>query len=359
MSLHFHPLVIKQIDRETPDCISVLFVVPEHLAETFRFVPGQNVTLRKQLHNNDVRRSYSICSTPSNGLRVAIKKTADGYFSKFANETLQPGDTLDVMPPTGRFTLHGANHDHQHYVAVAAGSGITPVFSIIAHTLETQPGSRFTLIYGNRTRASIIFKEQLEALKNRYMNRFAIYHVLSGEKTDAELFSGRIDVQKCGSFNKLINWKQQDEYFLCGPEQMVLSVKDFLAQQDVAESKIHYELFTVPGAKKIAAQSETSSNHTDAAAVADVSVRLDAISFNFSLGYEGESILDAAMRQGADLPFSCKGGVCATCKARLVSGAVHLDENFALEPDELAAGFILTCQAHPRTSSVVVDFDLR
>jgi ring-1,2-phenylacetyl-CoA epoxidase subunit PaaE len=283
----------------------------------------------------------------------------DGLFSGFANNLLKPGDILEILPPSGRFftTLHP---DHQkHYLAFAAGSGITPILSIIKTTLAAEPGSSFTLVYGNRNRASIIFKEQLEALKNRYTTRFVLHHILSREKTDAAVNYGRIDTAKTAQLGeKLVNIKGMDEIFLCGPEEMIFSVKEGLEQQGVDSKKIHFELFSTPGQRsgiKPSAAALAGSAATGKAS--KVTVKLDGISFDFDLPYHGKAILDAALAQGADLPYACKGGVCCTCRARLTAGEVVMDNNYALEPDEVKAGFILTCQSHPRSEKVMIDFD--
>ncbi|MBS1565572.1 MAG: phenylacetate-CoA oxygenase/reductase subunit PaaK [Bacteroidetes bacterium] len=360
MATHFHALRVKDVHIETSDCVSIAFDIPEDLRPAFHFTQGQNITLRAVLDGQEVRRSYSICSAPSdNELRVAVKKVDKGLFSTFANHTLKTGDTLEIMPPSGRFytTLNPAHK--KNYLAFAAGSGITPILSIIKTTLATEPNSSFTLVYGNRNRASIIFREQLEALKNRYTTRFVLHHVLSREKTDAPINHGRIDREKCNDLGrKLIDVAGMDEIFLCGPEEMIFSVKEGLEQQGVPSSKIHFELFTTPGQKK---QGTGTASSADASAVAGktsrVTVKLDGISFDFDLPYNGLPILDAALQQGADLPYACKGGVCCTCRARLTSGEVEMDTNYALEPDELKEGFILTCQSHPRTEKVTIDFD--
>lgn len=360
MATHFHALRIKDVCVETPDCVSIAFDIPEDLKQEFRFTQGQNVTLRTVLDGQEVRRSYSICSAPAdNELRVAVKKVDKGLFSTFANQALKTGDTIEILPPSGRFftSLHPAHK--KNYLAFAAGSGITPILSIIKTTLATEPLSSFTLVYGNRNRASIIFREQLEALKNRYTTRFVLHHVLSREKTDAPINYGRIDREKCTQLGaKLVDIKGMDEIFLCGPEEMIFSVKEGLEQQGIAPSKIHFELFTTPGQKKaVMAGGVNADTTTITGKTSQVTVKLDGIAFDFDLSYNGLAILDAALQQGADLPFACKGGVCATCRAKLVEGEVEMDNNYALEPEELKEGFILTCQSHPRTERVRVDFD--
>jgi ring-1,2-phenylacetyl-CoA epoxidase subunit PaaE len=357
MSTHFYPLIVKDIRKETADCVSVAFEVPEAHAALFQYQAGQYITLRANINGAEIRRSYSICSSPLDGeLRVAIKKVAKGIFSTYANEQLKKGDTIEVMSPNGRFFTALDAKQHKHYVAFAAGSGITPIMAIIKTTLQTEPHSTFTLVYGNKNRHSIIFKEALEGLKNKYMQRFSLLHILSREKADTPLNSGRIDALKCESlFNKTISI-HADEYFICGPEAMIHSVKNYLETKGVDRKKIHVELFTA--AKKVAAKQETTTT-TNAVAMSTITVKLDGSSFDFDLAFDGNSILDAAMQQGADLPYACKGGVCCTCKAKLIAGEVEMDVNWGLEPEEVEQGFILTCQSHPKTAKVVVDFDAR
>ena len=362
MATHFHALRIKDICKETAECVSIAFEIPEALKPEFLFTQGQNITLKTTLNGQEIRRSYSICSgIADNELRVAVKKVDNGLFSTFANKKLQAGDTIEILPPSGRFftTLHAANK--KNYLAFAAGSGITPILSIIKTTLATEPQSSFTLVYGNRNRASIIFKEQLEALKNRFTARFVLHHILSREKTDAAINHGRINKEKCLQLGeKLVDLTGMDEVFICGPEEMIFSVKEGLEQKGVSSHRIHFELFTTPGQKTGGAS--TGGSTTTAAPtgkISKVTVKLDGIAFDFDLPYNSDAILDAALQQGADLPFACKGGVCATCRARLVEGQVEMDNNYALEPEEVKAGFILTCQSHPRSEKVVVDFDTR
>lgn len=359
MSLHFHPLRIKDIRRETNECVSIAFAIPEALESAFAFKPGQNITLKAIIDGEEIRRSYSICSSPAEReLRIAIKAVPNGRFSQFANTHLKKGDQLEVLPPTGKFNV-AINPSHKkQYLAFAAGSGITPILSIIKTILSSEANSAVTLVYGNRSRSSIIFREALEGLKNKYLNRFRILHVLSRERTDAAVNYGRIDAAKCRELSPaLIDWPAIDDYFICGPSEMIFSVRDYLLEQGVEASRIHIELFNTPTQTINIAHPATVGGDTDQTAA--VTIRLDGISFPFELTYTGSSILDAALQQGADLPYACKGGVCATCRAKLVEGDVKMDQNFALEPDELAAGFILTCQAHPRSKAIIIDYDIR
>lgn len=351
----FHSLTVKDIRRETADCVSVAFKVPESLQETFTFTQGQYITLRTQLEGEEVRRSYSLCVSPlDKELRVAIKEVPGGRFSTFANQQLQVGDTLEVMPPEGRFFTPLQRGQTKHYAAFAAGSGITPVFSIMKTVLETEPNSRFTLFYGNQRTETIIFREAIEALKNIYLQRLSVYYLLSKEHTGSDLFSGRIDRDRCRTFTeRLIPVGSVDEFFLCGPEEMTLGVRDELRAQGVARENIHLELFgTNMGKRKKKQRTIAATGYS-----ADVSIQLDGNAFSFLMTDPDESVLDAALRNGADLPFACKGGVCCTCRAKVEEGKADMDVNYALEPDEVAAGFILTCQAHPSTNKLVVNFD--
>ncbi len=358
--IHFHSLRIKKVEKETEDCVSIEFDVPAELKETFQFKQGQNLTIKKTLNGEELRRNYSICTSPfDNKLKVAVKKVEGGMFSTYANEELKAGDVLDVLPPTGKFHTELDPSKKKRYVAFAAGSGITPLLSIIKTTLLTEPLSEFTLVYGNRTKNSIIFKEELEAIKDKFIHRFRVYHILSREKTDAAINYGRIDTDKLDLlFSKVIDINKCDDFFLCGPEEMIFCIKGYLAGKGAADNKVHFELFTVPGQKQSTVNRQPSTAD-DSGPKAKVSVKLDGVLFDFDLALEGQSILDAALKQGADLPYACKGGVCTTCKAKLMQGEVTMDVNWGLEPDEIEAGYILTCQAHPKTEKVVVDFDAR
>jgi len=360
MAVHFHPLKIKKIRKETPDCVSLVFEVPAILQEEFRFEQGQNITLKKVIDGEELRRSYSICAAPfENELKVAVKKLEGGKFSSYANDILKEGDELDVLPPTGKFNTRLDPLNRKQYLAFVAGSGITPLLSIIKTTLQSEPGSSFTLVYGNRSRSSIVFFEELEGLKNRYLHRFNLINVLSREKTDAPLNFGRIDENKLKDLSKMIRYETMDDFFVCGPEDMIFCVKDFLEKAGVDKKKIHFELFTTPGQKKMAVDSRQSAVD-DSGPKSKITIKLDGRSFDFYLPFSSDtSILDAALKQGADLPFACKGGVCCTCKARLLEGEVDMDVNWGLEHEEVEQGYILTCQSHPKTEKVVVDFDVK
>lgn len=359
MAVHFHTLKVKDVIKETPDCVSVSFEIPEALADDFQYREGQNITLRKDMDGVEVRRSYSICMAPHEHLlRVAIKKVDHGLFSQFANDHLKAGDTLEVMPPTGKFNARLNKTANGNYLAIAAGSGITPIISIIKHSLQEQPNSNFTLIYSNKSRSSIIFFEELEGLKNKYMKRFNYINLLSREKTDSDIFYGRINDAKLAALDKLVAFDSFDEIYLCGPETLIFSASDFLQNRGINKKNIHFELFNTPGVE-LEVKTTVVTETADLGPVSNVTLQLDGRSFAFDLPYKGKSILDAALQLGADLPFACKGGVCATCKAKLIDGKVKMDVNYALEPEEIEQGYILACQSHPTTEKVTVDFDIK
>ena len=360
MSIHFHKLAIKEVNKETSDCVSVLFDVPENLKKEFRFKQGQSLTVRTTINGEEVRRTYSICSTPvENKWRVAIKKVDGGLFSSFANDQLKKGDVLEVMPPVGKFYVELNPANKKNYLAIAAGSGITPILSIIKTTLHTEPKSNFTLVYGNRSRSSIIFFEELEGLKNKYLQRFNFINILSRERTDASINFGRIDKEKLNDLSKLVDYSLIDETFICGPEEMIFTTKEFLEAKGIDKKKIHFELFTSPGQK----QQVPGTRHTptdDKGPKSKITIKLDGRSFDFDLSLTSDTtILDAALKQGADLPYACKGGMCCTCKAKLLEGEVAMDVHWGLEEEEVEQGYILTCQSHPKTEKVVVDFDVK
>jgi ring-1,2-phenylacetyl-CoA epoxidase subunit PaaE len=355
LALHFHKLKVKDISHETNDCVSIAFDIPNALEKEFFFKQGQNITIKLIMDGEEIRRSYSICNSPfDNELRVAIKKVINGAFSTFANEKMKMGDVLEVLPPTGTFFTEVNISNKKNYVFFAAGSGITPVISIIKTILFIEPESTVALVYGNKNVSSIIFKEQLEALKDKHLQRFSVYHILSRERTEADINYGRIDAEKCKQFSKLIDFISIDEFFICGPEKMIFTIKEFLEINGVNKNKIHFELFTTPARKNTKIYSSLKTPVDDGS---EITVKLDGRSFNFKLDYNSNNILDAALAQGADLPFACKGGVCCTCKARLMEGEIEMEVNYGLEPDEVKAGYILTCQSHPRSKKVVVDFD--
>jgi len=354
----FHPLTVSDIRRETADCVSVAFHIPADLKESYQFVPGQYLTLRTTIAGEDIRRSYSISSGVNDGeCRVAIKKVDEGVFSTWANDVLKVGDEMQVMMPMGNFTTAISPERKKHYLLFAAGSGITPVISIAKSVLETEKESEVSLIYGNRWFSSIIFRDQLEDMKDKYLGRFRVFHVLSAEPNDIELFHGRIDSGKIEGFCKgFINAETVNEVFVCGPEPMIRSVRETMSKLGVADENIHFELFASPG--QSAPKAATKQEEKKATGkVSQVSVIYDGQQVDFAMPIDGTPILDAAQRHGLDIPFSCKGGMCCTCRAHISEGKTEMKVNYALEPGEVEAGFVLTCQAHPISERVIVDFD--
>lgn len=360
MSPHFHSLAIRSIQTETSDCISLTLEVPPTLHETFLYLPGQYLTFRAGIEGEEVRRSYSLCSAPhENHLTVAIKKIEGGQFSNYAHQALQPGNQIDVMAPMGKFHPNLSPANQKHYLAIAAGSGITPILSILKSVLHTEPNSRFTLVYGNRDRQSIIFFEELEGWKNKHLGRLQLIHVLSRERTDSTINEGRIDADKLQQLKSLIDYSSVDDCFLCGPEALIESARQNLPTLGIDTHKIHFELFTT--AKQQAQQRKVATPVQETnSPQSSVTLRVDGRSVDIKIPKNGDqTILDAALHQGADLPYACKGGMCCTCKAKLLEGAVNMDIRWGLEDEEVAQGYILTCQAIPTTDKLVVDFDAK
>ena len=351
----FHLLAVTALERITDDAVAITFDVPEELREEYRFLPGQHLSLRCTIAGDDVRRNYSICSpATSRQLRVGVKRIPGGVFSSFALERLRVGDTLEVLTPTGRFhtPLHPGHA--KHYGAVAAGSGITPILSILATALEVEPDSRATLVYANRTTRSIMFLDELEDLKNRYLDRFQVLHVLSGEAREAGLLSGRLDAPRFDTLVDTLVPPDVDDWFLCGPLELTDLVRDRLVARGVGPHHIHRELFHVDTQPTLAPRPAPSR---EAATGAEVTVVLNGRSSSFAVQPGAETILDAALRLRPDAPYACKNGVCGTCRAKVVDGRVEMAQNFALEEDELERGYVLACQAYPATAQVVLEFD--
>jgi ring-1,2-phenylacetyl-CoA epoxidase subunit PaaE len=353
----FHELRVGAVDRLTDDAVAVTFQVPDELQEAFTFQAGQHLTVRRLVDGVDVRRSYSICSPPAElartgRLRIGVKQVSGGAFSTYA-QSLHEGDAVDVLPPLGHFTTAFDPTRSRHYTALVAGSGITPVLSLVATALATEPESRFTLVYGNRYARSVMFAEELADLKDRYPTRLHVVHVLSREPQDADLLSGRIDVDRLERLlDRLVPADSVDEWFLCGPYGMVIDAKAVLGGRGVPDDRIHTELFHVEDAPVEKRAPETEVDRKDA----EVTILLDGRESTFTMRRD-ERVLDAALRVRAELPYACKGGVCSTCRAKLVEGEVTMARNFALEPDELAAGYVLTCQSSPVTDQLKVDYD--
>ncbi len=358
--MNFHSLEVARVEPETADSVRVTLDVPARLAPQYRFTPGQYLTFEHHIDADPVRRSYSICSIPGEPLQVGIKLQPGGRFSTFANRALCAGDRLDVATPEGRFTLANANAPGVSYFCIAAGSGITPVLSIIRATLQDNPTSRVALLYGNKTSASMMFRHDLLALKNRYLDRFHMIPVFSEELQDNELFNGRINNAKGAEFiQRLLPLDGFDEFYLCGPESMVSEVTRGLRGEGVAARHIHYELFSASAddaAQRMRRHRRRARRYGSDAA--RVSVRLNGTRHFFDLEYNGENLLDRASARGLDVPYSCKDGVCATCKARVLEGRVEMDVNHALSEQEVADGFVLTCQSHPVSAEVALDFDV-
>lgn len=353
----FHKLRVRDVRRETEDTVSVAFDVPTELQDEYNFIQGQYLTFKLDINGEQIRRNYSICTSPlDNDLRVAIKKVEGGLFSTYANEKLNVGDELEVMTPLGRFYTEINPENEKHYVAFAAGSGITPVMAHMKTVLAKEPKSEFTLIYGNKNTGSIIFREEIEDLKNVYMERLRVFHVLSREANEYPFLQGHINGEKCDTFFKyFIQPEGIDEVFICGPAPMIDAVRDAMESAGVDRKNVHFELFASP---QQLAERKGEKVHTGRENIkAKVTIILDGMATEFDMQSEDTNILDVALKNGADLPFACKGGVCATCRAKLDSGEVAMDVNYSLEPDEVERGFILTCQAHPTTEEVTVNFD--
>lgn len=354
----FHELRIADIRRETRDTVSLAFEVPESLSEHYRYQAGQHLALRTWIDGEEVMRTYSICTgVQDSELRVAIKRQPHGRFSSFANEALDVGQTLEVMEPMGHFSVSPDAERPRHHLAFAAGSGITPVISILRTVLAAEPRSRFTLVYGNRNAGAMIFREQLEDLKNEYMDRFNMLNVMSREQTDIDLFHGHIGAEKCDAL--LEHWigaDDIDECYICGPEPMIHAVRGSLEAHGIAPERIHFELFTAPGESERRHQARKEDRDADHS-VTSVTVLADGRQTQFDLPRNTDPILEGGLAAGADLPFSCKGGVCSTCRAKVLEGEVEMDVHYALEDYEIEAGYVLTCQSYPLTEKVVVSYD--
>ncbi len=352
----FYPLTITHIKKDTRDSVVLTLMPPKEVAGEFNFIQGQYLTFRKEFAGEDLRRSYSICSGVNDkALRVAIKKVDGGWFSTWANEDLKIGDTLDAMPPNGKFYAHIEPKISKHYLAFAIGSGITPILSIIKTVLDDEPLSSFTLVYGNRSANTIMFKEELDDLKNTYMERFSLLHILKNDAGDIDLFNGRIDQEKCDRlFATWIDVKQADIAFICGPESMMLTVRDSLKSHGMDEKNIKFELFASVRPKQARAKSDVN---IDGEKKVKATIILDGTTRIIQMPAKDMSVLEAAIENKIDVPFSCRAGVCSTCSAKVVKGEVEMTSNYGLEDYEVERGLVLTCQSFPLTDEIIIDYD--
>ena len=352
----FHSLSVSDVQPVTRDAVAVCFDVPEHLHEAFSYTQGQYLTLRTAIDGQELRRSYSICSAVQDKrLRVAIKRVAGGAFSNWAAENLLPGTFIEVMPPQGHFHIPLAPQSARHIVAFASGSGITPVLSIIKTTLLAEPHTSVTLVYGNRSSSGVMFKEELEDLKDRYLGRFNLVWIMSRESQEIPLFSGRIDYEKCSQL--LTHWIDPagiDAAFICGPEDMMLATSKALQDMGLEKSRIKVELF---GTNILAGKERALRAPAQGHDMCEVEIVLDGTRRSFTMKKNQDNVVDAGLKAGLEMPYSCKGGVCSTCRAKVIQGEVDMDASFALEDYEVARGFVLCCQSYPVTDKLVIDFD--
>jgi len=354
----FHDLTVRDVVEEAPDAVRIALDVPSELKDEYGYMQGQHLTLRTEIDGEDIRRSYSICtSVAENDLQVVVRHLPGGRFSGYIRDRLKPGDSLSVFPPTGHFYVPLDPGNARHYVAFAAGAGITPIMSIIKTTLETEPDSRFTLLYGNRSGETTIFRSAISTLKNRYMTRFAFYHFLSRQEQEVGFFNGRLDGDKTRDIlARLVSPAQIDEAFICGPDSMIEAVREALETAGVDPAHIHDERFTNQGqvGSDAARDRPRPVGKVDAG---DIRLLMDGTEHSIPYDPKMGTVLEAAEAAGLEAPFSCRAGVCTTCRARLKEGEVEMDVNYGLEPDEVEQGYILTCQAVPKTRNLVISFD--
>jgi ring-1,2-phenylacetyl-CoA epoxidase subunit PaaE len=353
----FYPLTVADVHKETRDSVVLTLKVPPEHKEEFRFHQGQYLTFRTKIDGEEIRRSYSICAAvQDDNLRVGIKKVPGGRFSTWVNEHVAAGDVVEAMPPMGSFFVPLDPANRKHYVAFAGGSGITPVLGIIKTTLLTEPDSAFTLFYGNRASSTIMFREELEDIKNNNLGRFQLVHILDREKQDVELFNGILNREKCDQLLKhWVNAADIDTAFICGPEAMMLQVSEALQAAGLDKRQIKFELFSTQGQKGPRAAQPQAASKMENACHATIVIDGRARTFDMQKGHK--TVLDAALDEGLEVPYACKGGVCSTCRALLSEGEVDMDTNFALEDYEVQRGYILTCQSYPVTDKILVDFD--
>ncbi len=352
-----HPLRVSEIKNETNDTVSIVFDLPANLTNDFKFTQGQYLTLEALINGVKVRRAYSLCSSANSGiLRVAVKKVTDGVFSSFATERLKVGDVIDVMPPMGTFFTPLDPLQKKKYLAIAAGSGITPILSILKTSLETEKESTFTLLYVNKDSQNIIFKDELEDLKNLYLDRLSIYHFFTRENTEYELYNGRLNRSKMETlFDKMIDPSSLSECFFCGPEELVTEMENVFRDQGFSEDNLHSELFTK---KKGEAAPVKKSEEVVSANGHQITIIMDGDEYTLSMDKSSDFIVDAAINEDIDIPYSCQAGVCSTCKAKVISGEVIMSDDHTLDDDEVEAGFVLTCICTPKTEKIVLDYDV-
>jgi ring-1,2-phenylacetyl-CoA epoxidase subunit PaaE len=357
VNAQFHSLKIAEVRRETADSVSIRLEIPETLKSAFAFKAGQHLTLRRNFEGEDLRRNYSVCVAPhENEIRIAVKQMPGGRFSSWVNSTLAAGDVIDVLPAMGRFVLPANAEASSYYVALAGGSGITPIISILKTGLQENPRARFTLLYGNRDSQSIMFLEELAGLKNRYLDRLEIYHFLENEAEEIELFNGRLDRTKCDAvFSSLVDVKSADAFFICGPGPMMDAAEAALLARGIAADRIFIERFTTGAVS--AEQLARDEVLQQKAAGAEMTVTLDGRRAKIAFDATKGNILESVQAAGLPAPYACKGGVCTTCRARLVSGTVTMKKNYGLTEAEVAQGYVLTCQAVPTSDAIVLDYD--
>lgn len=353
----FHPLEVVDIKRETAEAVSIKLRIPAELKDEFQFIPGQYLMFKHEINGEVLKRSYSISSSPGEGeLRVGVKEVPEGRFSTFANRELKVGDVLNTLAPRGRFVVNTDPSNKKHYVSFCAGSGVTPIISMMKHVLETEPQSKFTTFYGNRYASTIIYFDEINALKNRFPDRLEIHYVMSKEEMGSDFFRGRIDEDKIRKYSEILfDPSEVDEFYMCGPEQIIHAAKNVLTEKGVGKEKIHFELFGSPN--PTAGFATTVEPEAKESVKSHITVVMDGDEFSFEMEPGTKTILDAADEAGLDVPFSCKGGVCCTCLARVKEGEVKMELNYSLTDKEVESGLVLTCQAHPKTDSVTVDFD--
>jgi len=354
----FYPLHVSGLTKETDDCTVIEFDVPENIREDFNFSSGQHLTLKTTIDGKDIRRSYSLCSSPlENKWKVAVKQIQNGLFSSYANTQLKANDVLEVMPPSGRFGVKADQTQQKNYIFFAAGSGITPIISMIKSHLEIEPNSTCQLFYLNKNAKSIIFKEELEQIRNRYFGRLEIFYFLTREQRDIELFNGRFTPEKIQQLSKtLLDVESVNECFICGPEAMIFMISDELQKLGLPKENIHFELFFTGASeqKKSPAPKKIIKRENEIA----VTILDGGKEFHFNMDERFDNVLDAAIDAGMDLPFACKGGVCSTCKCKVLSGDVEMKVNYALEQHEVNQNFVLSCQSVPKTKELTLDFDV-